>query len=637
VECYLNTRAAYETAEAAVRLEEIDRKNEYRGLLRMLCLITAFEDGQITDLEITTCRTTDHTAAADEKLTINYFTIPDIEECHVTDYYPGNEVYVEAEFVPLPATAKGDPTANHCSGLVVISTEPDPHSYSPDTCACERVTLNGHFSPGALVVCTNCNEVSKTTDAISCPHGTKLFAPASQGDWDTFINSVSEFARNPHFIVDVTRPLDGCGGCTTEAMNSANVNQASWVTQDGSPWWLAATAKSEPNGDYTANCYLGITTDPASSNAITFNDGSCAYKSADYYCQTVPINLTPQPSSPEGCTCSVVTLTGDFSARFLLKCVNCLDVSKSTQENSCPTGTKLWAPKDAQDWKTFLDSATELRDPYWIVDVTAPVNGCGGCTSNPMNSGNAAQAQWQTTDEQEWWLRGEGTTYSEPNGDYEANCYLDLWHTVPATENDVKFNDWNCKYNSKSYYCQGEGVRPVTTTTTTTTEAAMIVSTEPASGSPSSCTCVQLTLKGTYSAGAITKCTECNQVYRSTDENSCPEGQKIFSPATKEDWQTFFDSDGEPLYAPHWIIDVTHPANGCGGCTSNAMNSNNANQNMWTTEDGSAWWFRDDTYSEPNGDYTANCYLDLWSSPKTADNIIWNDGNCNYEQPEDCR
>jgi hypothetical protein len=317
----------------------------------------------------------------------------------------------------------------------------------------------------------------------------------------------------------------------------------------------------------------------------------------------------------------------------LLKCQNCLEVYKSTQKNSCPRGTKLWAPASAADWKTFLASAGKLAAPHWIIDVTRPQNGCGGCTGNPMNSGNAAQSTWVTSDGSPWWLRS--STYNEPNGDYSANCYLDLWHSTPSTEHAVVWNDGNCNYRSKSYYCPGAGARPAPTTTTTLPPWAEIhgaveVSTTPATGSPTSCKCEKLELKGTYASGAILKCENCLEVYKTGTQNSCPEGTKLFAPSSKEDWETFFASGGKALYSPHWIIDVTRPQNGCGGCTGNAMKSTNSAQSSWRTTDGAAWWMRDQTYNEPNGDYSANCYLDLWSTPSSATNIIFNDGNCNY-------
>jgi len=142
-----------------------------------------------------------------------------------------------------------------------------------------------------------------------------------------------------------------------------------------------------------------------------------------------------------------------------------LDVYKSKDKNSCPSGTKIFSPRTRADWKTFLTSATPLRNPHWIIDVTRPQNGCGGCTGHVMNSGVAAQATWGTSDGSPWWLRS--TSYSQPNGDYLANCYLDLWHK-PANENSVTFDDGNCNFHARSYYCQSLK----TTTTTTTTPKA---------------------------------------------------------------------------------------------------------------------------------------------------------------------
>jgi hypothetical protein len=90
--------------------------------------------------------------------------------------------------------------------------------------------------------------------------------------------------------------------------------------------------------------------------------------------------------------------------------------------------------------------------PNWIIDVTRSSNGCGGCTRNAMNAGTAKQSTWRTKDGAPWWFRDQGQTYSEPNGDYKANCYLDLWHS--PTPDKIVWNDGNCNYHSKSYYCQ---------------------------------------------------------------------------------------------------------------------------------------------------------------------------------------
>merc|ERR1719272_729694 len=321
------------------------------------------------------------------------------------------------------------------------------------------------------------------------------------------------------------------------------------------------------------------------------------------------IATKPASGSPKTCKCARVTLNGPYSPGPVVKCVNCLDIRRTQDKSSCPDGTKLFSPRSRQDWKTFISSAQPLRAPNWIIDVTRPKNGCGGCTRNAMNSGNGNQKTWVTQDDSPWWLRS--TTYSEPNGDYHANCYLDLWHT-PKNSNSVTWNDGSCSYHAKSYFCQ-----------------LMMVSTKPKSGSPKGCLCKKVDLAGSWSAKTLLKCKGCLDVRKSTQKNSCPQGTKIFAPASRADWKTFLAS-ATPLRAPHWIIDVTRPQNGCGGCTKHPMKSNTAAQATWRTADGAPWWLRSSRYNEPNGDYSANCYLDLWRSPTNENSVTYNDGRCNY-------
>jgi len=443
-ECYKSKAETYHTARKAVVVEEKDRKAEWRGLKRMLCLVNAFGDGKVTGAEVDTCKkitvNTNH-------LIIKYPKVPKLADCSVPKAYPATARYKKLEFVPLPALARGR-EPKECTGISEISTR--PAAGSPKSCKCSRVTLNGPYSPGPMVKCHKCLDARRSKDKNSCPDGTKIFSPRSRTDWQTFIKSAGPL-RNPHFIIDVTRPQNGCGGCTGNPMNVANRAQKSWRTADGSPWWLRSTKYNEPNGDYHANCFLDLWHTPRNPNSITWNDGSCGYHSKSYYCQVRAFSSKPGPGSPSSCKCKKVELAGKYKAGLLLKCEQCIQVHRSTQKNSCPKGTKIFAPASRDDWRTFIRSAGPLRSPHWIIDVTRPQNGCGGCTRHAMHSGNAHQATWRTVDGAAWWLRN--TKYSEPNGDYNANCFLDLWRT-PANENAVTFNDGRCNYRSNSYYCQ---------------------------------------------------------------------------------------------------------------------------------------------------------------------------------------
>jgi hypothetical protein len=443
-ECYFSKVKIYKAFEKTVKYEKVDRKAEWRGLKRMICLIDSFGDGKVTAKEVDKCKKKSHST---KLLDIKYPRVPKLKKCTMAPLYPSTAAYKKAEFQSLPALAKGKASAE-CSGIKEVSLT--PKKGSPKKCKCRRVVMNGVYSAGALVKCTKCLDVRRSTQTNSCPSGTKLFSPASRSDWKTFLSSATPL-RRPHWIVDVTRPQNGCGGCTLYPMNSGNSRQKTWRTNDGSPWWLRSSRYNEPNGDYSANCYLDLWHRPKNENSVTYNDARCGYHSRSYYCQPEVLETRPNKGSPKSCKCRKIELTGSYSAGELVKCEQCITVKDATQKNSCPVGMKLFSPRSRSDWKTFLDSAGPLRAPNWIVDVTRPQNGCGGCTRFPMKSTTPQQATWKTADGSAWWLRS--SRYNEPNGDYTANCYLDLWRT-PNSQNNIQFNDGRCGYKSRSYYCQ---------------------------------------------------------------------------------------------------------------------------------------------------------------------------------------
>merc|ERR1711981_74393 len=145
------------------------------------------------------------------------------------------------------------------------------------------------YSPGGLAKVHNGRRVRRSTETDSCPNGWKVWSPRNKNDWTLVYNAmgktINNYPKKPHLIVDVTRPANGCGGCTKYAMKSTTSQQGSWRTKDGSAWWLRDARYNEPNGDYHANCYLHIY--DVNPNNVRFNDGSCAYYSTEYLCQKV--------------------------------------------------------------------------------------------------------------------------------------------------------------------------------------------------------------------------------------------------------------------------------------------------------------------------------------------------------------
>merc|ERR1712176_713926 len=293
------------------------------------------------------------------------------------------------------------------------------------------------------------------TDKHSCPTGFKIWSPRNKNDFTAVYNAmgknINNYPRKPHLIVDVTRPANGCGGCTKYAMKSGVSQQGSWKTTDGSNWWLRDGRYNEPNGDYHANCYLHIY--DVNPNNVRFNDGNCGHVSSAYLCQKAEKKLNCGPSSPSNCKITKLNVPG-YSAGLVVRVDNGRAVRRSTEKHSCPTGFKIWSPRNKNDFTAVYNAMGKNinnypRKPHLIVDVTRPANGCGGCTKYAMKSTTSEQGSWKTSDGSAWWLRD--SRYNEPNGDYHANCYLHIYDVNP---NNVRFNDGSCAYYSTEYLCQ---------------------------------------------------------------------------------------------------------------------------------------------------------------------------------------
>merc|ERR1719353_2590570 len=153
--CYSTRLTAFNIVVDKVKMEERDRKAEWRGLTRIACLISAFADGRITDKEVDECK---KKTVNTDFFIIKYPHIPKFTECKTTKLYPATGAYKRKEFAPLPALAKGQPSVP-CSGVEEIPTK--PRLGSPKACKCRRVTLEGHYRAGPLVKCTKCHDVSK--------------------------------------------------------------------------------------------------------------------------------------------------------------------------------------------------------------------------------------------------------------------------------------------------------------------------------------------------------------------------------------------------------------------------------------------------------------------------------------------
>lgn len=157
--------------------------------------------------------------------------------------------------------------------------------------------------------------------------------------------------------------------------------------------------------------------------------------------------------SPSDCRLTIINQSG-YSAKDLIRVYNGRKVQRSTDKHSCPADYKIWSPRSKADWTIVYnamgqDKGNYPRHPHLIIDVTRPADKCGGCTNYAMNSRTPGQRSWRTTDGSPWWLRE--SLYTEPNGDYKANCYMEIENVHP---DNVEFNDRKCDFHSTDYLCQ---------------------------------------------------------------------------------------------------------------------------------------------------------------------------------------
>lgn len=128
-------------------------------------------------------------------------------------------------------------------------------------------------------------------------------------------------------------------------------------------------------------------------------------------------------------------------------------------ENSCGDyGMMLWIPRSQQHWQRAFQYGVIMggdnRDNLHPFAIVRAANGCGTCTGTPMNydairAVSNAVDPWHAWDGGRWWIRS--TTYSEPNGDYTANCWLGLL-SVESSMASIQFNDLSCNYNTGTRY-----------------------------------------------------------------------------------------------------------------------------------------------------------------------------------------
>ena len=151
--------------------------------------------------------------------------------------------------------------------------------------------------------------------------------------------------------------------------------------------------------------------------------------------------------------------------------------------NSCPEGTNIWVPRGYGHAKYVWDTFMSPNNDYMFAGIYRSDDGCGSCTSFSMNSDDMAtyvaaadyNIGWTSVafEPEPWFMRSN--YWSEPNGDYDANCWLSIYgfdydynngygygyyyypNDDDSGEGGFQFNDFNCEYCYSSYLCSTNG------------------------------------------------------------------------------------------------------------------------------------------------------------------------------------
>jgi len=157
----------------------------------------------------------------------------------------------------------------------------DPSGSNPIQAICDMNTEGGGYTYYGIVSGIT---TSRATDNNSCiALGMDIVYPRSQDHWDSML---THFDSSYFATIPGVYKTSSSGNFTYCAMNSsASYCGTSWRVGDGGRWWLRGSTYTEPNGDYSANCWLGMRSVASSSN-ITFNDANCNYSTSSYVCST---------------------------------------------------------------------------------------------------------------------------------------------------------------------------------------------------------------------------------------------------------------------------------------------------------------------------------------------------------------
>ncbi len=224
-------------------------------------------------------------------------TVLTVDDCNDND--------ATSTTVATDADCDGVLTADDCDDTNASATLPGSDASCPES-SCLQILNDGYstgdgdywIQPGSTAIQVTCDmstdgggytyypvsggtSTSRYTDNNTCKTlGMDIVYPRTKAHWDSMI---ARFSTSYFPFIPGVYKTGGGGNYTGCVMNSSGCGD--WRVGDGGQWWLRSSTYSEPNGDYSANCWLG-TRDVSNTSSITYNDGHCSYGGSSYICST---------------------------------------------------------------------------------------------------------------------------------------------------------------------------------------------------------------------------------------------------------------------------------------------------------------------------------------------------------------
>ncbi len=158
----------------------------------------------------------------------------------------------------------------------------------------DMTTEEGGYDFYRLTTATNRYLVT-TVDTGASALGLDIFYPRSKEHWAAIYNFVVNVSgstiANDIKTIGAVHKISGGGNYSGIVMRNSRyylTGTTDWRVPDDGKWFIRDTAFTEPNGDYTANSFLGLNTLTSDGSVTSFNDGN----NPNYYTGTTVICST---------------------------------------------------------------------------------------------------------------------------------------------------------------------------------------------------------------------------------------------------------------------------------------------------------------------------------------------------------